>query len=566
MTDSARQVLDQFFNSYYRLRPVNATFTGVHAHDHALPDWSPEGLEVAEGEMRARRAALRPAIAAAPRRYPEQVDLELADAFLEIQLAEIEGPHFQRGNPSLHVGEAIFGVLSLVTRDFAPFEARLEKVTSRLLAVPRLLADGRRTLGSRPIPSAWTARALRECQGALVFLRHGLERWLAHGSLTRSGRVLAETSLDAAREAGRQAQDSVGQFVAWLTSGATVSEESGCACGPELFDLLLARGHWCRRSRAELLGEAKDAFEAARAALDERARRHAAGGWADVQAQLASEHPAPERYLASFQETWDACRRVAQEHDLVTWPDYPIRYVPIPEWTRDAAPYLYYLSYRSPAPFDRLDVHDYLVTPLTPGMTAEEQQRVLRANNNSVIKLNHVVHHGAIGHHVQNFYACRSASRIGQIAAVDCASRIAMFSGGTVAEGWACYATDLMDEAGFLTPLEQVSERHSRVRQLARAIVDIELHQGTMSLERASAFYHERAGMAEAAARAEACKNSMFPGAAVMYWLGKDAIHRLRAEQSTRGGASFSLGRFHDRFLAFGAIPALLIAELWDQV
>jgi len=28
-----------FFDSYYRLRPVNATFTGVHDFDHRLPDW-----------------------------------------------------------------------------------------------------------------------------------------------------------------------------------------------------------------------------------------------------------------------------------------------------------------------------------------------------------------------------------------------------------------------------------------------------------------------------------------------------------------------------------------------
>ena len=73
-----------------------------------------------------------------------------------------------------------------------------------------------------------------------------------------------------------------------------------------------------------------------------------------------------------------------------------------------------------------------------------DTEELLQATNDSVIKLNHVIHHGSIGHHVQNWHAFRSASRIGQVAAVDCASRIAMFCGGTMAEGWACYATDLM--------------------------------------------------------------------------------------------------------------------------
>ena len=33
--------LDRFFAHYYATRPVNATFIGVHDHDHALPDFSP---------------------------------------------------------------------------------------------------------------------------------------------------------------------------------------------------------------------------------------------------------------------------------------------------------------------------------------------------------------------------------------------------------------------------------------------------------------------------------------------------------------------------------------------
>ena len=47
-----------------------------------------------------------------------------------------------------------------------------------------------------------------------------------------------------------------------------------------------------------------------------------------------------------------------------------------------------------------------------------------------------------------------------------------------------------------------------------------------------------------------------------MYWLGTDALHRLRRERQRIEGASFSLRRFHDRLLAFGSIPVPLIARL----
>jgi uncharacterized protein (DUF885 family) len=147
------------------------------------------------------------------------------------------------------------------------------------------------------------------------------------------------------------------------------------------------------------------------------------------------------------------------------------------------------------------------------------------------------------------------------MAAVDCASRIAMLCGGTMAEGWACYATDLVAEHGFLTPLEAYAERHTRVRMACRAVVDVELHRGRMSLDEATAFYREHAGMSEAAARGEAVKNSMFPGGAVMYLAGIDAIHELRRRVAAREGKGFDLARFHDAFLSHGSVPVALVAE-----
>jgi uncharacterized protein (DUF885 family) len=231
------------------------------------------------------------------------------------------------------------------------------------------------------------------------------------------------------------------------------------------------------------------------------------------------------------------------DHRLLTWPDYPVRFVPRPAWARAAAPHLYFLAYHSPAPFDDLPEVEHIVPP-----TAADR----------AIKLNHVVHHAAIGHHVQNWHAFRAASRIGRIAAVDCASRIALFCGITMAEGWACYATELMDEIGFFTPPESFAVRHGRLRMAARALADVRLHGGAWTLDDVTAFYRDRGGMTPQAARAEAVKNSLFPGTALAYLVGTDAIHQLRRDLAGRPG--FELRAFHDRLLAHGSIPVTLAA------
>jgi len=546
--------LDRFFDHYYQRRPVTATFTGVHAYDGLLPDWSIDGLSALQSEMRDLIVTLsdehpRDASVEDLRRDVDALDAELARRFLEMQLVENNGIHGVRANPSLWTGEAIFGVISLMIRDFAPVEQRMQSVIKRLEAVPAFLDTARETL-AHLAPAAWTNKAQHECRGAAVLLEGGIEKWIA------AGRPEAETERHLRAGAAR-AQSAFAQFCDWLGTRAP-APDSAMALGGDGYDFLVDRGHWCERSREDLLASAHEELQLAKRNLNDAARA-TAGSWANAQEQLAARHPAPEHYFATFGRIWLACRARVAERDVVTWGDWPIRYVPYPEWTADAAPFLYYLFYRSPAPFDRFDVYDYVV----PSIPVDRAEAHLRAWNDSVIKLNHVVHHGAIGHHVQNWHAAtRARSRVGQIAAVDSASRLAMLSAATMAEGWACYATRLMEELDFLDPLERLSEAHSQVRFLARAIVDIELHQGTMTFDDAIRFWSEHVGGSPEAARGEAVKASMFPCTAIIYWLGTGGIVRLRDTLQRERGSGFSLKAFHDELLDHGSIPVALAARL----
>ena len=78
-----------------------------------------------------------------------------------------------------------------------------------------------------------------------------------------------------------------------------------------------------------------------------------------------------------------------------------------------------------------------------------------------------------------------------------------------------------------------------------RAVVDIGLHDRSLSFDDAVAIYRDRIGMVPDAALGEACKSSMFPGTAVMYWLGTEAIHQLRRDR--------------EKLLAILPVPLLLI-------
>ena len=152
---------------------MNATFVGVHAYDDRLPDLSEAGCADSAAEAVRLLARLRE-LPPEPLTPAERMDRQLAEGFLEIQAWEATSPHFAWGNPSLHTGEAVFGVLSLLLRPFAPLSERLDLAVARLEAIPRLLDDGRASL--HDAPAEWCARARRECAGAALLLGDGLDR------------------------------------------------------------------------------------------------------------------------------------------------------------------------------------------------------------------------------------------------------------------------------------------------------------------------------------------------------------------------------------------------------
>ncbi|MGD2068437.1 MAG: DUF885 family protein [Gemmatimonadota bacterium] len=547
--------LDRFFDSCHRHRPVDATFIGVHDHDHLLPDFSESGVGEALADvldLLASSDALPGADgpgAVGPAGDAEALDLRLARGFLRIGRWELTGGHFHRGNPSLYTGEAAFGFLSLFLGHGGSVAHRVEAAGRRLEGVASLLGAARDNV--RRAPGWWTERAIRECRGVLELLGDGVDA------------LSTELSVDPAvlRGPADGARRAVADHLAWLESELLSRPTRAVAAGEEALELYLREGHFLSDSIDDLVSYAEDGMAEAEGWLRAHAGDFGADSAADVLARLADSHPTLDGYLRRYREIWDEVRGLSEREGLITWREFPIRYVPRPMWVRKAAPYLYFLYYRSPAAYRRPPVHDYLVTPIDRSVPADRRRALLRAHSDSVIKLNHVVHHGGIGHHMQNWNAFRAASRVGRVAAVDCASRIAMTCGGTMAEGWACYATDLIAEFGGLTPLEAYAERSSRVRMCARAVVDLQLHRGRMGMDEAAAFYVERAGMSEAAARSETVKNSMFPGGAVMYLAGTDAIHRLRREMEALRGNDFDLRDFHDTFLSYGSVPVTLVAE-----
>jgi len=118
-------------------------------------------------------------------------------------------------------------------------------------------------------------------------------------------------------------------------------------------------------------------------------------------------------------------------------------------------------------------------------------------------------------------------------------------------EGWACYAEQLLDELGYITePRQQLIQLERQLWRCLRAILDVKLQSGTMTLDQGQGEI-EKLGFSSKRARRQIRRFALTPGYQSCYFLGTYEIMVLREKYAPRIG----LKDFHDILLGGGEIP-----------
>jgi len=521
-----------YLDHHLAFRPVDGSFMGRRDCDARLPR---ADRTAAADERRAIGALLRAATDAPETSAGERLDKRIAVAELTLAAAE---PRSRQANPAWYSGEAAFAILGLLLPQSAPLAA--QALQARLVALPDFLADGEARLREAGAsPRGWVGRARREAAALAHFLRADFSAWTsgspnpaeAPGSSSSPWRRLAD--------AAAAALDRYARVVAGLP-------DRDPAVGADFLDLIVREQHGLGETRS-LLAAATAAFERLGAELEADAARLTPGRtWQEAIAALAADTPAPDGVLAAYRHWHERATDVAEAAGLVT-PEraYGLDYRLLDPPFRGIAPETYFLFYRSPPALHPGAGSVYWVS--APG---DDPQGYLRSQQTAVLKTTHTVHHGSIGHHTQNARARGSPGLLTRVAGTDCASGIALLSAGTMVEGWACYAEELLREAGgFFAGAELLLLKQNERRNAASVLVDIKLHRGEWTLDEAERFYRDEAGFPPARVVAEVNRNSMFPGSRLMYWAGVEAIKTLRR------ASPLDARRFHDRLLGMGHVP-----------
>jgi uncharacterized protein (DUF885 family) len=502
----------------------------LHDYDGDMPDLSADGF--ADNERRARDNVRALAAWNVRELSPaERIDHRLLVARFETEAREIAALAPHRHDPSLYANTAVYGVYSLLARDFAPLAGRLPAVQSRLEQIPAAFEAGITNLERSP--AIWTEIAIEETQGAAEFLRETIG---PHAEDRPQMRTALERALDACD-----------RFESFLKETHARRDSIPFAIGRELFDLKLRDEHLLPYDCESLLAFGEHEVRSTLAELQALARRiDPAGTWVTLVETLRVDHPSDDLLLAEYRKGVAEARAFVAERGLVTIPaGEELEVVDTPAFLCPTVPYA---AYMAPGAFDAQQHGLYYVTPVSDLLSPPERAEALLGHNRYAMLLTNV-HEAYPGHHLQLVCANNVPSEIRRL-----------FDSDVFCEGWALYCEQLMLDEGMTDdPRVRLFQLKDQLWRACRVVIDVKLHTGRMTFDEAVDMLVSVAHLERPNATGEVRRYTQSPTQPMSYLTGKHQIMDLRERERTRLGDAFDMRAFHDKLLSFGTIPVDLI-------
>ena len=276
----------------------------------------------------------------------------------------------------------------------------------------------------------------------------------------------------------------------------------------------------------------------------------------EVLAELAADHPSPDKLLQAFHDRFNSEVSFMNSHHIIT---IPSTVQPVLEETPPFMRATTQASMDSPGPFEKHSTTAYFNVTLpekdwTPQHIAEHMAAF---NVGTVVSTS--VHEAFPGHYVQFLWVNHT----------DLSTVRKLITSNTNVEGWAHYCEQMMLDEGYGQPgagakdareaeLIRLGQLQDALLRDARFVVGIKMHTGQMTLDQARAFFVAEGYQSPSVADVETKRGAADP-TYLYYTLGKLEIMKLRSDMQKKEGATFSLQKFHDDFMRQGGAPIKIV-------
>ena len=539
----------EYLDGHLAWRPATGMMLGLHQYDGRITDFRRASLDAELRRLKDFQERLaRLGIYRLTREL--EFDYRLLRSAVAAEIFGFEGAQAYARNPMTYAGA--IDLTQYIKRDFAPLSNRVQSIVSIEKNTPLLFNAARMNL-NRILPKPFIETAIDIAEGHIAFL----EKDLPTGVKAANDEAL----LKEFEAANGIALKELRGYIEWLKKERLPQADNGFPLGREKYREFIRLTEFVELTPEQILEIGLRELKAEQQRFAEVARTIDANKHAhDVFKAIQKEHPTAEGLLPDTRKNLEAIREFVVKHRIVTIPsDVRARVEETPPPFRRTS----FASMDTPGVFETNATEAYYyVTPTEPAWPEKQKEEWLTAFNFYTTDIV-TIHEAYPGHYVQ-FLALKD-SRASLLAKI--------FSSYAFGEGWAHYTEQMLLDEGFAAAPnnaareEQLRAAKYRLAQLdeallrlCRLVASVKLHTQNMSVDEATKFFMENCYYEEKTARQEAVRGTFDPGY-LNYTLGKLMILKLREDWKAQEGARYSLQRFHDELLRYGAPPLPLLRE-----
>ncbi len=534
---------NQYFDDvYYHFQPTAGTAAGLHRYDTEVEDYSPATMARWIAALHSYEKKVE-AVPADGLDASQAADRQILLNSIRSSLLSLQVIKMWQKNADMYSGAATNTIFVLMERPFAPLNVRLNAVIAREKAVEKLLADARTNLQNPP--RIYTEIALEQIGGEISFFQHDVPLAFADATDSRAKSEFAKTNA-----AVVQALQS---YAAWLKSDLLPRSNGDFRFGSDTYRKKLLYDEMVDTPLDRLLAVNDVNMKANQTEFARIAKQlDPAKTPAEVLAQLATIHPAPDKLLDTFRDSFQAEIAFIQQHHIITLPSNER---PVLEETPPFERATTSASMDPPGPFETGSTRAYFnVTLPEKGWTPEHiAEHMAEFNVGTIVSTS--VHEAFPGHFVQFMWQDQFPSKVRKV-----------LGATTNIEGWAHYCEQMMLDEGYVPPgADSREQKLIRLGQLqdallrnARFVVGIKMHTEGWTTAQAEQFFVTEGYQSPSVAQMET-KRGTSDATYLYYTLGKLEILKLREDVKQKQGAAFTLQNFHDDLMRQGPAPIAVI-------
>ena len=538
-------VSNQYFDEvYFRFSPTAGTSAGFHQYDTQLEDYSAANVAKWAGALHQYETKIE-AIPADGLDASVAADRDVLLNSIRSQLLSLETIKPWQKNPDNYSSGVTASIFTLMERPYAPVNTRLRAAVAREKAIPQVFAEARQNLQNPP--KIYTEIALEQVDGDISFFQHDVPLAFADATDAAAKAEFAKTNAAVI--------DALKSYAAWMKSDLLPRSNGDFRFGADAYRKKLLYDEMVDTPLDRLLAindanmKANQA-EFARIAKEVDPKKTPQ----EVLAELATIHPAPDKLLDAFRDSFNAEIAFIQSHGIITLPSN-VR--PVLEETPPFERATTFASMDPPGPFETNSTKAYFnVTLPEKGWTAQHiAEHMAEFNVGTIVSTS--VHEAYPGHFVQFLWQDKFPSKIRKL-----------LGANTNIEGWAHYCEQMMLDEGYQTPgsddrerkLIKLGQLQDALLRNARFVVGIKMHTEGWTTDQAEQFFVTEGYQSPAAAKVET-KRGTADATYLYYTLGKLEIMKLREDARAKQGAAFTLQGFHDTFMRQGPVPIKVVRQ-----